>query len=139
MQALWTQTEASYAGAFIRFGRSWASPKPVQQPRMPLLLGAAGTDNTFAWIARSADGWLTTPGEKDIERKITSLKREWQQAGRPGTPQVAGLASRSDHHLLARWEQASVTEVLFGMPDRGEDEVNAYLRRLAAELGLPAR
>jgi len=139
MQALWTQEEASYAGAFVSFGRSWAWPKPVQQPRMPILVGAAGSDSTIGWIARSADGWLTTPGEKDVERKITSLNRAWQRAGRPGAPNVAALAGRPDQDVLARWEEAGVTEVLFGMPDRGEDEVIAYLRRLAVKLGLPAR
>jgi len=139
MQALWTQEEASYAGKFVSFGRSWAWPKPVQQPRMPILVGAAGSDNTFGWIARSADGWLTTPGEKDVERKITSLNRAWQRAGRPGAPYVAALAGRPDQEVLARWEEAGVTEVMFGIPDRGEDEVIAYLRRLAAKLGLPAR
>jgi len=70
MQALWTQDEASYEGEFVSFGRSWAWPKPVQQPRLPILLGAGGGENTFAWIARSADGWLTTPGEPDIESKL---------------------------------------------------------------------
>ena len=62
MQALWSQEEASYTGEFVGFGASWAWPKPVQQPRMPILLGAGGTDRNFAWIVRSADGWLTAPG-----------------------------------------------------------------------------
>jgi len=69
MQALWTQEEASYEGEHVRFGRSWAWPKPVQQPRMPVLLGAGGSDRSFAWISRSADGWLTTPGEATWSRR----------------------------------------------------------------------
>ena len=30
MRALWTQEEASYDGEFVKFGPSWAYPKPVQ-------------------------------------------------------------------------------------------------------------
>ena len=56
MQALWTQEEASYDGELVSFGPSWAWPKPLQQPRIPVLIGAGGTEKTFAWIARSADG-----------------------------------------------------------------------------------
>ena len=139
MQALWSQTEASYQGRFVQFGRSWAWPKPVQQPRMPILLGAGGTEQTFAWIARSADGWLTTPAETDLEPKISRLAAAWRDAGRAGTPQVAALAGKPEPDVLARWHAAGVTEALFGMPDRPEDEVIAYLGRLAGKLGLPAQ
>jgi probable F420-dependent oxidoreductase len=137
MQALWSQEEASYAGDFVSFGASWAWPKPLQQPRMPILLGAGGTDRTFAWIARSADGWLTTPAEQDVEQKVARLASAWRDAGRPGAPQVAALAGRPDPDTLARWGQSGVTEALFGMPDRSEDEVVGYLCRLAERLGLP--
>jgi probable F420-dependent oxidoreductase len=136
MQALWSQEEASYTGKFVRFGPSWAWPKPIQQPRMPVLLGASGTDAAFAWIARSADGWLTTPGERDVEQKVARLASTWRNAGRAGSPQVAALSGKPDPDTLARWSECGVTEVLFGTPDRSADEVVGYLRRLAGRLGL---
>jgi probable F420-dependent oxidoreductase len=136
MQALWSQPEASYDGDFVRFGGSWAWPKTVQQPRVPVWLGAGGNERTFGWIARSADGWLTTPGEEDIEDKVTLLRQAWHEAGRAGTPDVAVLAGKPDPGVLSRWEEIGVTDALFGMPDRTEDEVIAYLGRLAARLGL---
>jgi probable F420-dependent oxidoreductase len=136
MQALWSQPEASYDGDFVRFGGSWAWPKTVQQPRVPVWLGAGGNERTFGWIARSADGWLTTPGEEDIEDKVTLLRQAWHEAGRAGTPDVAVLAGKPDPGVLSRWDEIGVTDALFGMPDRTEDEVIAYLGRLAARLGL---
>jgi probable F420-dependent oxidoreductase len=136
MQALWSEQEASYEGTFVGFETSWAWPKPVQQPRPPILLGASGTARTFAWIASSADGWLTTPAESDLERKIAELAVTWQDAGRASAPQVAALAGKPEPHLLARWHEAGVSEALFGIPDRAEDEVIAYLARLAGRLGL---
>ena len=138
MQALWSQPEASYHGEHISFGASWAWPKPVQQPRIPIILGAGGTPRTFAWIARSADGWLTTPGEADLEAKVAQLRHAWQEAGRAGLPQVRVLAGKPDPDLLTHWAATGVTDVAFGMPDRAADEVVAYLARLAGKLGLVA-
>ena len=136
MQSLWSQPEASYHGEHISFGASWAWPKPVQQPRIPIILGAGGTPKTFAWIARSADGWLTTPGEADLEAKVAQLGHAWQEAGRDGLPQVRVLAGKPDPGLLTHWAAIGVTDVAFGMPDRAADEVVAYLGRLAGKLGL---
>jgi probable F420-dependent oxidoreductase len=136
MQELWSQDEASYEGEFVRFGGSWAWPKPVQQPRVPIIVGAAGTGKTFAWIARSGDGWLTTPGEADLDGKVALLHQAWRDAGRDGLPQVHALAGKPDPDVLARWRESGVTDVAFGMPDKAEDEVVAYLGRLAGKLGL---
>lgn len=134
MQALWSQEEASFTGEFVNFGPSWAWPKPLQQPRMPILLGAGGTDRTFGWISRSADGWLTTPAEQDVQHKVARLAVAWRDAGRAGAPQVVALAGRPDTDTLARWSESGVTEALFGIPDRSEGEVVEYLRKLAGKL-----
>ena len=136
MQALWSEEEASYDGEFVSFAASWAWPKPVQQPRVPVLAGAGGSEKTFAWIARCADGWLTTPGETDLDGKIALLHEAWREAGRDGLPRVTALAGRPDPDLLAHWARIGVTDVAFGMPDRSPGEVVAYLGRLAGRLGL---
>src|ERR1700761_1872113 len=48
MRALWTQEQAAYDGEFVRFGPSWAFPKPAQA-HVPLIIGAGGGPRTFAW------------------------------------------------------------------------------------------
>jgi probable F420-dependent oxidoreductase len=140
MRALWSDDEASYSGEFVSFGPSWAWPKPPQQLEsgLPVLLGAGGTDRAFRWIAKSADGWITTPNDTEIERQVALLHGIWRDAGREGLPLVSALAGRPDLDQLARWRDAGVTEVLFGLPDRPADDVAAYIAKLAARLGLPA-
>jgi probable F420-dependent oxidoreductase len=135
MRALWTQEEASYDGEHVRFGGSWAWPKPAQ-PRVPVILGAGGTARNFSWIARSGDGWLTTPGETELAAKVELLSRTWRDAGRDGMPQVHVLAGKPDPDLLAHWAQIGVTDVAFGLPDRSPDEVVGYLGRLAGRIGI---
>ncbi|WP_148574712.1 LLM class F420-dependent oxidoreductase [Nocardioides caldifontis] len=138
MRALWTQEEASYDGEFVSFGASWAYPKPVQ-PHVPLLVGAGGRPRTFEWIARHADGWMTSPREQDVTAKVEQLRLAWADTGRPGEPAVHVLAtSKPTAELLEGWEAAGVTEAIRGLPDRPADEVVAFLGRHAGRLGLPS-
>ncbi|WP_410655105.1 LLM class F420-dependent oxidoreductase [Amycolatopsis sp. lyj-112] len=137
MRALWTDDEASYAGEFVSFGASWAWPKPAQA-HIPVIVGAGGTEKTFRWIAKSADGWLTTPGDTDIEDKARQLNEIWREAGRSGKPEISALGVRPDPGNLAKLEAAGVTETIFGLPDRSPDEVEAWIHRLAGKLGLSA-
>jgi probable F420-dependent oxidoreductase len=136
MRALWTQEEASYDGEFVQFGPSWAYPKPVQ-PHIPLIIGAGAGPKTFAWIAAHADGWMTTPRETDISDRIEALKAAWAAAGREGMPDIRILiAFRPDPGDLMRWAEQGVSELIWGVPDKSEDEVLAHLDKMAGRLGL---
>ncbi|WP_227984860.1 LLM class F420-dependent oxidoreductase [Nocardia spumae] len=134
MRALWTDEEASYDGEFVKFGPSWAWPKPVQA-KVPVLIGTAGTEQGFRWIARSADGWITTPYETEtLLERLRLLGKVWQEEGREDTPRVVALDGKPDVERLAEWSKAGVTDVLYGLPDKSEAEVLAYLERLAGKL-----
>ena len=133
MRALWTQEEAAYDGEFVKFGPSWAWPKPVQS-HIPVLVGAAGTEKNFKWIARSADGWITTPRDFEIDEPVQLLHDIWAAAGRDGAPRIVALDFKPAPEKLARWADLGVTEVLFGLPDRSADDVAAYVERLAGKL-----
>jgi probable F420-dependent oxidoreductase len=136
MRSLWADDEASYAGEHVAFGASWAWPKPVQD-RVPVVIGAGGGPRTFRWIAETADGWMTTPTEQDITAKCDDLRKAWADAGRPGQPQVHVLvASRPGPDDLRLWADARASDVIWGLPDKPEPEVLAYLDRLAGRLGL---
>ena len=133
MRALWTEEEAAYDGEFVNFGPSWAWPKPIQS-HIPVLVGAAGTEKNFTWIARSADGWITTPRDFDIDAPVRQLKKIWADAGRDGDPQIVALDFKPIPEKLEHWAQIGVTEVLFGLPDKSVAEVGGYVERLAGKL-----
>jgi probable F420-dependent oxidoreductase len=136
MRALWTQDVAEYAGAHISFGPSWAFPKPAQA-HVPLVIGAGGGPKTFAWIARTADGWMTTPTEADLPGHADQLRAAWAEAGRQGRPQIQVIAtSKPTPELLADWADAGVTDAIWGLPDRPADEVLSFIDRHAKRLGL---
>lgn len=134
MRALWTQDEASYHGEFVSFGPSWAYPKPVQD-HVPLLIGAGGGPKTFEWIARTADGWMTTPIETGIGEKAAALREAWSAAGRGGSPQIHVLiAKRPTPDDFAEWAAAGVAELIWGIPDADEGKVLSYLDKLASRI-----
>lgn len=133
MGELWQKETASYEGEFVNFGPSWAWPKTVQQPRVPVLLGAKGTEANFRWISRSADGWITTPLEENIAASAEELHTVWKDSGRTGRPEIVVLHPKPDQRLLDEWEAAGVTEVMMGLPDRSEEDVLAFVERRAGQ------
>jgi probable F420-dependent oxidoreductase len=139
MRVLWTEQEAAYDGISVKFGPCWAFPKPVQSP-VPLIIGAGGGPLTFRWIAQSADGWMTTPGERDISGKAAALREAWAAAGRAGAPDIRVLiAAKPAPGDLDAWAAAGATEFIWGLPDAPAGEVEAYLDRRAARLGISPR
>ncbi|TDD87480.1 LLM class F420-dependent oxidoreductase [Actinomadura darangshiensis] len=136
MRALWTQEEASYDGEFVSFGPSWAYPKPPQG-RIPVIIGAGGGPKTMKWIAGHADGWMTTPIETGVAAKAGLLRKEWDEAGREGDPDVRILvAKKPTPEDLAEWSGAGVSELIWGVPDADDTTVLTYLDKTAARLGL---
>lgn len=136
MRAIWTQEEASYDGEFVSFGPSWAYPKPVQ-PHIRVVVGAGGGPQTMKWIAQHADGWMTTPQERDIAARAALLRKEWAEAGREGEPEIRILvAKRPTPDDLADWEATGPAEMIWGVPDDEPDVVLAHLDKLAGRLGL---
>ena len=135
MRAIWTEEEAAYDGEFVSFGPSWAYPKPGRH--IPVVIGAGGGPQTLRWIAKNADGWMTTPRETDIAERAGTLRKLWAEEGREGKPEVRLLvAKRPTPEDLEDWGAAEVDEMIWGVPDAEPDAVLASLDRLATRLGL---
>ena len=136
MRALWTEEEASYDGEFVTFGPSWAYPEPPQG-RVPVIIGAGAGPKTFEWIARNADGWMTTPTSTDVAGNADALRKAWADAGREGQPDVRVLvAKRPTPEDLADWAASGASELIWGVPDADRDSVLGYLDKMAGRLGL---
>lgn len=134
MGELWSKDEASYEGQFVKYGASWAWPKPVQKPRPPILLGAGASEKTFKWIAQSADGWITTPIQQEIEDNVELFRKIWSKPEESAS-EITVLAGKPETDKLAHWESIGVTEAMFGTPDAAPADVVEYIKRLATKLG----
>ena len=62
MQALWSEDTAEFHGRYVSLDPCWSWPKPVQQPRVPTLVGGRATSAVFAAVAEYGDGWMPIGG-----------------------------------------------------------------------------
>jgi len=132
MERLWADDEASFAGEFVRFSPSWSWPKPVQQPRPPVLIGGAAGPTLFAHIAEYADGWIPIGGA-GLSKAIPRLRDALAAAGRdPDALEVVPYGSIPDPGKLEHFASIGVTEVIFRLPSAGRDDVLRVLDRHSA-------
>ncbi len=91
MRALWQDTEAEFHGEHANLSPSWAWPKPVQQPSVPVLLGCRPTPSGCAEIAAWADGWISYGNDLDLfASQVTTLRWRWTDAGRDSRVPLSG-------------------------------------------------
>ena len=83
IKALWTQQKVDYQGTFYRLDGGTMSPKPVQQPHLPLWMGV-GHPNAVRRAATLADGWMGSGGSSIAEfaRSVPILREALEKAGR---------------------------------------------------------
>jgi probable F420-dependent oxidoreductase len=83
LNALWTKEIIEHEGEFYRVPATRLEPKPVQQPRPPLLLGG-GTPASYRRVGRLADGWVSASRHDltQISAAIAEVKDSARAAGR---------------------------------------------------------
>jgi alkanesulfonate monooxygenase len=130
----------SFAGKYYRLQDSPALPKPVQAPRVPIILGGEGRPRGARLAARFADEFNTgfQPLEESAE-KIARVKAAADEAGRTLVYSVAGdlCLGRTDAELKQRAEtigrsvEAMQSKGFAGSPAEVVDKLGR-----AGELGI---
>jgi F420-dependent oxidoreductase-like protein len=83
LDLLLTKETASFAGRYYRLTDPRCEPKPVQQPRPPLVIGGGGEKRTLRIAARWADQWNAPGASPDVlAHKIEVLHRHCADVGR---------------------------------------------------------
>ncbi len=131
MQRLWQDGEASFSGELVRFEPSWSWPKPIQQPRPPVLLGGAAGPKLFAHIAEYGDGWMPIGGA-GVAAALPRLHEAMHAAGRdPAGLKLVLLGTLPDPRKLEYYASIGVTEVALRLPSEAADEVLPVLDEYA--------
>jgi probable F420-dependent oxidoreductase len=127
MQALWSMEVAEFHGTHVEVGRCYSWPKPVQQPRVRVLIGAGASPRTFAEVAELADGWMPIGGA-GIADAMPSLHRAMENAGRdPGVVEVVAFGTIPSEGKLEHYRAAGIDEVVLRIPSGPEPSVLACL------------
>jgi probable F420-dependent oxidoreductase len=134
MQALWSREVAGFSGEFVRFEPSWQWPKPVQQPRPPVLLGGAAGPTLFAHVAEWADGWMPIGGA-GLRAALPALRRAMEEAGRdPTSLRVVPMGVLPDPAKLDHYRAIGVSEAVLRLPSATRDEVLPVLDTYAGHV-----
>ncbi|MFW9831888.1 MAG: LLM class flavin-dependent oxidoreductase [Candidatus Thorarchaeota archaeon] len=118
LKLLWTQSEPiSYKGRFFQLYQAILSPKPIQQPSVPIWVAGNGP-LTRRITAELADGWFPFPGLPEIYTK--------------------GLREIHQHMKLVGRKIEEVTPGFWGRVYMHEDPVqlSQYINRFRGELAL---
>jgi probable F420-dependent oxidoreductase len=140
MRALWQDTEAEFHGDHAKLSPSWAWPKPVQQPSVPVLLGCRPTPSGYAEIVRWADGWVAYGDDLDLfASQVTTLRSRWTAAGRgQADPLIWPMLGIVDDDTLLRsfdrFLALGVDQIVLDLQAADNGDILAILDRYAAVL-----
>jgi alkanesulfonate monooxygenase SsuD/methylene tetrahydromethanopterin reductase-like flavin-dependent oxidoreductase (luciferase family) len=123
MEALWRDEVASFSGDYVRFEPSWQWPKPVQQPRPPVLIGGGAGPKLFDQIAEFGDGWIPIGGA-GLRETVPDLRAAFDARGRdPSELHVVPMGVVPSREKLDYYAAAGVTEAVLRLPSAPRDAV----------------
>jgi probable F420-dependent oxidoreductase len=131
MEALWAHEVATFVGEYVHFEASWQWPKPVQQPRPPVLIGGAAGPKLFEHIAEFADGWIPIGGA-GLREALPALRAAFESRDRdPASLQLVPMGVLPSREKLDYFAAAGVTEAVLRLPSAPRDEVLPVLDAFA--------
>jgi probable F420-dependent oxidoreductase len=105
MRALWTQDEPKFEGKYSRFDRMKFSPKPLQKPTIPIVIGGVSRP-AIRRAVRLGDGWQPLGMSPEaLGQGIATLRDEARALGRDGAKIPVSIAmslaaARAGRHAL---------------------------------------
>lgn len=84
IRRLWAYPKASYQGKHYQLKEAVCSPKPIQKPHPPIIVGGAGEKHTLKVTAKYADrfDWGFLPSIETYRHKLSVLHRYCEVIGR---------------------------------------------------------
>lgn len=119
MRRLWSADEATFNGRFVRFARVRCSPRPLQAPGIPVIIGGH-TGAAAARAGRTGDGFYPAAPPDQVAELLPILRRSAEQAGRdPAAIEItAGAGPDCDAGTIKRYQDLGITRVMVPLPAR---------------------
>lgn len=82
IKRLWSETQVTFEGRYYQLKDAYCEPKPLRQPRPPIMIGGSGEKLTLKVVARHADQWNTFGSPELFRHKIAVLHEHCAAVGR---------------------------------------------------------
>ena len=80
---MWSDDDGPFEGARNRLAETLCRPRPIQQPRPPILIGGGGERKTLRFVAQYGDACnLFDAGQEVVAHKVDVLRGHCADAGR---------------------------------------------------------
>jgi alkanesulfonate monooxygenase SsuD/methylene tetrahydromethanopterin reductase-like flavin-dependent oxidoreductase (luciferase family) len=94
---MWSDDDGPFNGEHYQLAETICEPKPVQQPRPPILIGGSGERKTLKLVARYADACnLFSTGQAEVRHKLEVLERHCEDEGRDPSEILKTIISRTN-------------------------------------------
>ena len=134
LRKLWTDERASFAGQFFSFEDIISSPKPLQRPHPPIVIGG-NRPPALRRAARLGDGWHPMNCSPDgVRRRLETLCSEASPARRDhvlAMVQVRLDMERVTPELVAEYADAGVSELVMSLSTGDVREIEDALEAFA--------
>jgi F420-dependent oxidoreductase-like protein len=123
IDGLLTRERTTFHGRHYRLKDARCEPKPVQQPRPPLVIGGKGEKRTLRIAAGWADQWNYPGGEpQELERLIGVLRGHCADLGRDPAEIEVSVKAEADiepaafSELTAAYREAGADHIIVHFP-----------------------
>lgn len=82
IKRLWAEKQVTFEGKYYQLKDAYCEPKPLQQPRPPIMIGGAGEKLTLRVVAKHADQWNTFGPPALFSHKLKVLGEHCAAVGR---------------------------------------------------------
>ena len=125
------QRPASFSGKHYSIENAYNDPRPIQQPRPPILIGGSGEQVTLKLVARYADFCNVGGDPSTVERKFGVLRRHCEEVGRPFSDitlcnNVGIVLARDETELAAKLEKYPGFGDIQGTPETVVSRLREY-------------
>lgn len=140
---LMTGDDVTFEGRHYRLAGASYNPKPVQQPRPPLWIGAGGEKRMIPLAARHADVWHTFGDVDTLRRKARIFDDHAERAGRD----PASITRATDLSISEDWDEVrrrcdayrelGISYVVVSWPSEGQARLEEFIDRVMPEITQP--
>jgi alkanesulfonate monooxygenase SsuD/methylene tetrahydromethanopterin reductase-like flavin-dependent oxidoreductase (luciferase family) len=139
-RALMTEDNVTYEGKHFSLDGATYHPHPVQNPHIPIWVGASGERLMLPLVGRLADGWHSFGRPDDMNRKWAIVQKAAEAAGRdPATiERSASLSIDKDMSVVReraeKWAEDGYEHIIVGWPTAGWPKFEEFCDKVLPDL-----